>query len=513
MRKCGLMAKKSSNLKNFTLLTLFSLSEKVIAFLYQAIIAAVLGASIVTDCFFSASQLFDLIDSTVLGALVVVVINRFANICADKDENEGFTFLSKLNSLLTVLMLILAVLTFFFASSFSYVIAPGFDEFTRPELVKCIRILCCIPPVMVFATLAQGLLRQKKCFIVVNSRSLCISFCGITAVLLFSARDPSNVIILCIGYVAANILFSLLLFMRSRNFGTIRFTKPSFDEDTKKMFIMAGPAIVSKGIVRISLMIDQIISSMLGKGAVSYLNYSHSLYNIVNTLLIVNLCMIMLTDFTNLCVRKQYDEIVKKLHTSVSSILLVLAPVTMLTMCFSKEIVLIAFQRGAFGTESTKAVGILLFFYAIGFIPAMFNSLHTQVLHSFGRMNSAMRNSIISFGLNIVFSLVFSYFFGMAGIAIGTTVSASIVVLLYKKSVRKCLPDYKSILELKFIIKLICGLAGCGAVIFIVKLFIQSPAISFIVATIGGFSVFSVILYCLREETITGYVKKLYLKK
>ena len=80
------MSKKSGNLKSFTALTAFSVTEKVIAFVYQAVIAAVLGAGIVTDCYFSASQLFDLIDSTVLGALVVVVINRYANISAEKNE-------------------------------------------------------------------------------------------------------------------------------------------------------------------------------------------------------------------------------------------------------------------------------------------------------------------------------------------------------------------------------------------------------------------------------------------
>ena len=173
------MAKRSSgNLKSFTALTIFSIAEKVIAFIYQAVIAAVLGAGIVTDCYFSASQLFDLIDSTVLGALVVVVINRYANISAEKDEKAGIDFLSRLNSLLSILMVALAIITFIFANPFSYLIAPGFDVTARPELVKCIRILCVIPPIMVFATIAQGLLRQKKCFIVTNSRSLFITFVG-----------------------------------------------------------------------------------------------------------------------------------------------------------------------------------------------------------------------------------------------------------------------------------------------------------------------------------------------
>ena len=503
------MKKESSNLKSFSFLTAFSLSEKVIAFVYQAIIAAILGAGAVTDCYFSASQFFDLIDSTVLGALVVVVINRYANICEEKDEAAGIKFLSRLNSLLSLIMLALAVLTFIFAKPFSYVIAPGFEEEVRPELVKCIRILCVIPPVMVFSTIAQGLLRQKKRFIIVNSRSLFISLCGMAVVLLFSVRDPENSAVLCWGYVAANVLFTLLLIIRSRHFGKIGYSKPVMDGDTKKLFVMAGPAIISKGVVRVSLMIDQIVSSMLGKGSISHLNYAQSLYNIVNSLLIINLCVIMFTDFTNLCVKKQYSEMVAKLRSAISSITLILAPVSLITVCFSREIVSIVYERGAFGADSTKAVQILLLFYAVGFMPAMLNSMHTQVLHAFGAMKTAMYITVVSFALNIVLNIALSMLIGIGGIALATTVSALVAAFFYKKAVRKYLPEYKKIVDMKFILKLSAGLLGCGAVILAVKLFIRSALISFAVASVGGLAVFAAVLILLKEEQITGYLNKL----
>ena len=503
------MRNRASNLKSFAALSAFSLLEKVVAFVYQMILAAVLGSGIATDCYYSASQLFDLIDTTVLGALVVVVINRFANICAEKDENAGFVFLSRLNSILSIIMVVLAVVTFVCARPVSYLIAPGFEEIERTELVKCIRIMCVIPPVMVIVTLAQGLLRQKNCFIIVSSRSLFISFCGMAVVLLFSVKDPTNSRLLCYGYVAANLLFSVLLLVRSRQFGKITYKKPAFDEDIRKMLLMSVPAIVSKGIVRISLMVDKIISSTLGQGAVSYLTYAQSLYHIVSNLLIVNLCTIMLTDLTNLCVKKKYDDMMKKLRSSILSILLILAPVSLLTVCFSKEIVTIAYQRGAFGEESTKMVATLLFFYAFGFISSMFNSLYTQVLHAFGKMNIAMRNSVVSISLNIAISIVASHFVGIAGIAIGTTISASVGVLLYRRSVQKCLQNYKPVLDGNFIFKLLGGLAGCGAVIAAVKLLIKSAILSFATATVLGFAVFAAVLLLLREETLMGYVKKI----
>ena len=400
-------------------------------------------------------------------------------------------------------------MTFVFAKPLSYVVAPGFSASARPELVKCIRILCVIPPVMVFATIAQGLLRQKKCFIVVNSRSLCLSLCGMFVVLVFSVRYPDNADILCYGYVAANLIFTLLLFFRSRSFGKLGYTRPRFDEDTKKLFIMAVPAIISKGVVRISLMIDQVIASTIGKGAVSHLNYAHSLYNIVNSLLIVNLCVIMLTDFTNLCVKKQFSEMVDKLHSSVSSILLLLAPVSLLTICFSREIVAIAYQRGAFKADSTEAVRGLLLIYAICFVPAMFNSMYTQVLHAFGKMRIAMMITVVSFALNIVISILLSKFIGIIGIAVGTTASAVIIVPFYKRAIKNSLPGFRSAITLKYVLKLLGGLSGCLLTIAAAKLFIRSHILSFAVATVVGFAAYIGILLLLNEETTMRYLQKL----
>ena len=503
---------KKNNLKSFSALTAFSLSEKVIAFVYQAIIAAILGAGIVTDCFYSASQLFDLVDSTVLGALVVVVINRYVNISSEKGEAAGFSFLSKLNSILSIIMIALAIMVFVFAEPLSYVIAPGFNAAARPGLITCLRFLCVIPPIMVFATIAQGLLRVKKSFIIANSRSLLLSLCGMMAVLLFARKDPENVAILCLGYIAANILFSVLLYVRSRSFGRIGFSKPVFDQDIKKMIAMAVPAIISKGIVRISMMIDQVISSLQGAGSVSYLIYAHSLYYVVESLLIVNLCTVMLTDFTTLCVDKQYEKMIKKLRLSISSIMLILAPVSLLAIGFSQEIVAIVYQRGAFGQESTQSVGVLLFFYAIGFVPVMLNSMHTQVLHAFGSMKIAMRNSVVSFGINIAMSLILSRIVGIAGIAMGTTISAILVVPLFTHSVRRHLPNYKHVVEWKFLGKLIAGLLSCAIVIIVVKHFISTPLWSFVAATIGGIAAFAIILLLLKEKIAISYYNKLLRK-
>ena len=496
-----------SSIFSFVTLTGFSLFEKIVAFAYQAVLAAILGASLVTDSYNSASQLFDLVDTTVLGAIVISVIYRFTDISKNKNEAAAFDFLSNISSGLTLLMGTIAVAIFTFAKPVSYLIAPGFEEAGRPSLVLCIRILCLLPPIMVTASVRQALLRQKKCFIAVNSRSLCISLVGMAALIFFSRRYPDKVSILCIGYIISNLIFAMVLVICGNRFGKIRFVIPKIDSDMKALLLLAVPTIISTGIVRLSLMVDQIIASTVGTGAISYLGYAHSLYHLVSNLLIVNLCMILLTDITNLAINDREDEIIARISSSVSSILLLLLPVTILTVCFSKEIVEIAYQRGAFGAEATKQVAGLLLIYAVGFIPSLMNSVYTQVLYSFGKTKWAMYNTLISLGSNIILSLIFSRLIGLFGIAVGTTVSQTIAYFAYHVSVKKVLPEYRFAVNMKYIFKIAVAFAPCLIVIALVKAYISSALWSFVAATAGTFALFMVLLILLKEENVMRYFK------
>ncbi len=498
--------KNNQTAKNFLLLTLFSLFEKVVAFVYQATMAYVLGTSIVTDSYNVSSQLFDLIDTTVLGAMIIAIIQRFTIISKTKDEPEAFMFLSNVKSSLTLLMSFVSILFFIFADSLSHLIAPGFSNAERTNLILCIRFFCFLPPIMAIASVSQALLRLKKCFIAVNCRSLCISVCGMLVLLLFSRRHPDKVETLCIGYVVSNLMFTIILHFCGRRFGRIRFVVPTLFSELKELLITAFPTIISTGIIRLSLMIDQIIASNSGEGAISCLGYAQSLYHVVSKLLILNLCIILLTDFADLAIQNDFSGVCRKIKSSVSSILILLIPVTILTICFSNEIVEIAFQRGAFGSDSARRVATLLKFYAIGFIPTLINNVYSQVFYAYGKNKQAMYITAVSLGVNITLSIILSSMIGLAGIALGTSVSQIIAFFFYRVSVKKILPGYRYAIDSRYLLKMTIGLIPCVLIIILVKRFIDSAFIAFGLATILSFISLFTVLVILKEENTIGYL-------
>mgnify|MGYP003290928013 CR=1 FL=1 len=107
-----------------------TLSEKIIAFVFEAIIAAYLGQSIITDAYFSAAELFTMIDSSFLSSLTVVALNRFAYHLNNEDKNKAFDSMSNILAFYLPLMMLIGVGLFVLAEPLSYLAAPGFDSVT-----------------------------------------------------------------------------------------------------------------------------------------------------------------------------------------------------------------------------------------------------------------------------------------------------------------------------------------------------------------------------------------------
>ena len=63
------MHKEKSTLHSFSLLAGITIIEKIIAFVFEAIIAAVIETNIITDGYFTSAELFTLIDTAFLSAI------------------------------------------------------------------------------------------------------------------------------------------------------------------------------------------------------------------------------------------------------------------------------------------------------------------------------------------------------------------------------------------------------------------------------------------------------------
>ncbi len=496
--------KQQSTSKSFLMLSAITIVEKIIGFLYQAVIAAAIGANIITDCYFSTFELLTLVDYSIISAMAVALLKQYTALLVNNEE-AGVSFLSNVRSVVMPIVMLLSATIFALAKPLTYILAPSYNDAERSMLEQNIHWMSFVPLLLAFVTFYLVILRQECKFGIVGLKSLFINIVGFVAIGAFLIIKPDNSIVLCLGYNTAMLVYCLVAYLSTRKTRKLNWVKPKIDVNVKNFALMWMPLIISNGIVRISLMVDRVISTTVGEGGVTCLTYSQMLFYFIEGLFVTNISIILLSDFTNLVAQNDSDKINFKINNAVATMIIILIPITVISIIYNYDIVMIVFGHGKFKGDNIGRVADLLMYYAVGFVPSVISNIFRQVQYSLGKAQVAMMISIVSIGVNIASSLVFVQYMGLSGVALGTAVSYFISGTLNYIYASRNLKGYKSVFSLRFCLRIIVSSALCvGTVHVLHKTISINPIISFVTATVIGSSVFLGILWLMKEPAINN---------
>ena len=499
------MKKQPSTPKSFAVLSAVTIIEKLLSFVYQAMIAALIGANAISDAFFTSTEFFLLIDTTLVSAVVIALLNLYTKRLTDNGTEAADALLTDVIRVMFPFSVLLAGGIFAGAPLLSYVLGPGYSEEARSILVADLRYMAVITMFYTVTAICLVILRQEKRFLIVSLKSLFISVSGILFVTLSHVLSYPKSHVLCFGYVLSSFLYMATGCFSVRRHRVFRPGLPVWNDSMKSLLRMAAPVIVGTGIFNLSMMIDKIISSTIGEGSVTCLSYAYMLYYFVETLFITNLSTILLSDFNELSARGERDAMAKKIAAVCSVMVLLLIPITIISVIYSKDLVRIVFLRGSFREEDVQRVSGLLAVYAIGFVPGVISNIYMHAHYAEGKTVITMRHSLISIGVNIGSSILLARLIGLQGIAIGTVLSILTSILLYKRTMRDLLPEYKSPFTLPKLLRLALSAAVCTGLTLGLHRVLPFPLLSFVLTSLLCFAVFIGLMVLLKDpETRTA---------
>jgi len=212
---------------------------------------------------------------------------------------------------------------------------------------------------------------------------------------------------------------------------------------------------------------------------------------------------VLLSYFSELAVKKQFNEMLFELKRIMKIITLILVPVSIVTVINAKELVSFVFARGSFNGESVKITALALVGYAGGFV---FKTLMVIVKRPFFAIENTrvpMVMGLVTVVINISLSIILSRYIGILGITLGTsvayTLAAAIYFILLKTFFKEMVwKDCKG-----FCIKV--GIATVITTITVVvskKLIITSDFVCLVYVTLISFGVYFFILKVMRLEEI-----------
>jgi len=498
---------KNKIFKAAILVSVMTIINKPLGFIRQAIIAAYYGVSSQTDAFFLAQNMPSLLLPAVCTALSTAFITIYVSKLIKDGEKEGNNFASSAIVFNLIVAGVLSLLIFIFSPFIVKVFAPGFDKETLLLATKLTRIVMSIFAFTMLQYMLDAVLKSNKFYIGSQITGILYNLIIISITLMIG--NKFGVYGLTWTFVIGHIAQSILLIILSKKKLEFKFPKLGMNDDIKQMFKIAIPILIGNSVVQLNNIVDKMLASYLEKGAVSALSYSNTLNSFVITIIITSLSTVLYPTMADYISRDDKNNLINSISNSIIMLVLVLAPISIITSIYSRDVVSIAYGRGSFDINAIMLTSSALRFYGLGFVFIGIKEIGAKLFYAYKDTRAPLTNGVISVGLNIVFSIVLSRFMGIAGIALGTTISLFITTILYFISIKRKIPEISLNNFINTFIKII--IAGLiMAISIVVFKFISkdlSSLVRFSLVTVLGFIIYISLLYILRCNELIEIIK------
>jgi putative peptidoglycan lipid II flippase len=429
----------------------FTLVSRVLGFVRDILIAALLGTGLVADAFFVAFRFPNLFRRLFgEGAFNSAFVPLFAKHLHEEGPEAARRFADEaLSGLLFVLLLLTAVaqVTMPFLM---YGMAPGFAETPEKFDLAVLLTRICFPYLLCMSLVAllSGVLNTFGKFIESSSVSIILNGTLIVAVVIAMAlghrRDPAAGVIQAWGVAVAGVLQLLLLLDGVRRNGMwLNLRRPRLTPGVRRLIRLGIPGVIAGGVTQLNIVIGTVIAS-LQDGAVSQLYYADRIYELPLAIVGIAIGVVLLPDVARHLRAGNEAAVMDSQNRSLEFAMLLTVPASVALAMVPTPIVSTLFERGAFTAADTPATAYALAVFAWGLPSFVLIKVFSPAY--FARENTAtpMRFAVISMIANTIGSVVLFFAFRAAGImphlgiALATTLGGWLnAVLLWRTLVQR----------------------------------------------------------------------------
>lgn len=193
------------------------------------------------------------------------------------------------------------------------------------------------------------------------------------------------------------------------------------------------PALFGVSVTQINLLLDTLIASFLITGSISWLYYADRLLEFPLGLFGIGIATVILPSLSKLHSKNSAGEFTATLDWGIKVISLFGWPALAGLMVLAQPIIMVLFMRGEFSENDVLQVSMALFAYLSGLLSFMFIKVLAPGYYARQDTKTPVKIGIIAMVANMGFNLMLAPFLGYVGLAIATTMSATLNAwLLYR---------------------------------------------------------------------------------
>ena len=393
---------------------------KLVATFKEIAVASVYGRSDAMDAFLAAALIPSLLVNLIAESMNQALVPTLVRVREQEGRDRAQQLLS--SSMLWMCLLLSA------ASAVLALLAHGFfpfiaSHYSPAKLQLAVRLFYGLLPVVLItgiATNCTAVLNTLDRFALPALAPIAISVSVLVGALLFGARF--GIWAMVYSTLGGSLLHAIIVawMMEARGY-RFRLRWHGMTEATREVAGQYGPVLLSCVVASGGLLVDQSMAAMLPAGSVSALVYANRFVSVVLTLLAGAVSTAVVPYFSRMIAYRDWAGCRHTLRTWVRITAIVSVPIAVALIADARPLVHVAFEHGRFGPRDTAVVASVLGMYAIQIPFFVTSRVYYRFLVAMRRTDLILYCGILNLGLDIVLNLVFMRWFGVAGIALATS--------------------------------------------------------------------------------------------
>lgn len=406
----------------------YTMASRILGFIRDVMIAALMATGPVADAFFVAQRLPNMFRSLVAeGAFSAAFVPMFSGAVEREGKEEALRFAEEALAVMLAAMLAVLVVAEIAMPALVALLAPGFTgDAERFRLTtEYSRITFPYLTCMAVVALFGGVLNAFYRFSAAASAPILMNAIMIVALLGFhDTLDTAGHALAWSTAIAGLAQLLWLVWSAKRNGVTIRFfRRPRLTPGVKKLLRLMLPGVVGAGVQQLSLFVSTIIASFEA-GAVSILYYADRLNQLPLAVIGVAVGVALLPLLSRQLKAGDQAAAAISQNRAIEFTLVLTLPAAAALIAIPEPIVSVLFERGQFTADISHATAWVLAAFALGLPAYVLVKALLPGFYAREDIATPVRIACAALGSNIVLALALVHPLGAVGIALATATSS-----------------------------------------------------------------------------------------
>ena len=399
-------------LKNVMTVGGWTMASRVLGFMRDMLMAALIGAGPIADAFFVANKLPNLFRRLFgEGAFNAAFVPEFSGLLATEGPDSARRFAREAFSVMAFWLGGLMIAGEIFMPAIMHVFAPGFgaDPAKFALSVDLARITFPYLMLICLTALLSGTLNGMEYFAAAAAAPVLYNIFSIAAMLGLTPYVPTVGHAAAWGVSASGIVqLGLLVWAVHRAGMPIRVPRPRLTPAMKLLMKRMAPGLIGASAAQLNQAVDVIISSLLPAGTVSLLYYADRVQQLPLGVIGVAVGTALLPTLSRQVRSGDETAALTSLNRAIEYALFLTLPAALALTVSAFPIMWVLFSRGAFDKESARLAAQSLAAYSIGLPSVVLLKVLAPAAFARGDTALPVKIGMITLGVNFALNIVFN---------------------------------------------------------------------------------------------------------